>query len=55
MERGQIELRLANGKSVVGTGEELFYFERSEGKSIIPPPKVIDKVVNGVQVGNIKK
>ncbi len=54
MERGTIEIRLANGKSLVGRGEELFWFHRSEGKSMIPPPPVIDKIVDGKQVGNVK-
>jgi hypothetical protein len=37
MERGNIEIKLANGKSLsTNSGEEIFHFHRSEGKSIVP-------------------
>jgi hypothetical protein len=56
MERGTITLKLANGKTLESSnGEELFWFHNSEGRSMIAPPPVIDKRVDGKQVGNVKK
>jgi len=39
MERGNIEIKLANGKSLsTNNGEELFHFFNSDGKSIVAEP-----------------
>ena len=48
MERGNIEIKLANGKSVKGTGEEVYWFHKSEGRSIVAPPP--DKIASTIQV-----
>lgn len=52
-----ITLKLANGKEITTSnksGESLFWFHQSEGSSIVAPPPKVDKIVNGVQVGNVK-
>lgn len=39
MERGNIEIRLANGKSLsTQRGDELYWFHRTDGRSIVEPP-----------------
>lgn len=43
-----IELTLANGKTVRGTAEEIYWFYQTDGRSITAP--VPDKVASTIKV-----